>query len=146
MCIFVRVIRVEQLLLVLLILYFRKSIRLVETNPLLHTPGKLLAGMYHCRQQLIYFIMKQTSGKRRIMLLWKLSSWWQNKCCRWLNLQKEEGSSKLVCGKHFHNGINPFKCQLHKMVKQAQTICWLLPTNCVSVFDHFVGSALKGLS
>ena len=37
-----------------------------------------------------------------------------------------------------------FKCQSHKMVKQTvkdtQT-----PTNCLSVFDHFVGLALKGL-
>ena len=28
------------------------------------------------------------------------------------------------------------------MVKQTQTICWLLPMNCLSVFDHFVGLAL----
>ena len=27
----------------------------------------------------------------------------------------------------------------HKLVKQNQTICWLLPMNCLSVFDHFVG-------
>ena len=31
------------------------------------------------------------------------------------------------------------------MVKHAQTIHWLLPSNCLSVFDHFVGLALKGL-
>ena len=31
------------------------------------------------------------------------------------------------------------------MVKHAQTIRRLLPTNCLSVFDHFVGLALKGL-
>ena len=30
------------------------------------------------------------------------------------------------------------------MVKQTQTIRWLLPTNFLSVFDHFVGLALKG--
>ena len=30
------------------------------------------------------------------------------------------------------------------MVKHAQTICWLLPTNCLSGFDHFVGLVLKG--
>ena len=136
MCIFVRVIRVEQLLLVLLILYFRKSIRLVETNPLLHTPGKLLAGMYHCRQQLVYFIMKQTSGKRRIMLLWKLWSWWQNKCCRWLNLQKEEGSSKLVCGKHFHNGINPLSASSTKWsnrLKQFVGFCRRIVWVCLTI-------------
>ena len=32
-----------------------------------------------------------------------------------------------------------------KMVKHTQTICRLLPTNCLSVFDHFVGLTLKGL-
>ena len=30
------------------------------------------------------------------------------------------------------------------MVKRTQTIRRLLPTNCLSVFDHFVGVALKG--
>ena len=32
------------------------------------------------------------------------------------------------------------------MVKHNQTIHRLLPTNCLSVFDHFVGLALKGLN
>ena len=32
-----------------------------------------------------------------------------------------------------------------KMVKHTQTIRRLLPRNCLSVFDHFVGLALKGL-
>ena len=31
------------------------------------------------------------------------------------------------------------------MVKHTQTIRRLLPSNCLSVFDHFVGLALKGL-
>ena len=31
------------------------------------------------------------------------------------------------------------------MAKHTQTIRWLLPTNCLSVFDHFVGFAVKGL-
>ena len=31
------------------------------------------------------------------------------------------------------------------MVKYTQTIRRLLPTNCLSVFDHFVGLPLKGL-
>ena len=31
------------------------------------------------------------------------------------------------------------------MVKHTQTICQKNPTNCMSVFDHFVGLALKGL-
>ena len=31
------------------------------------------------------------------------------------------------------------------MAKRNQTICQLLLTNCLSVFDHFVGIALKRL-
>ena len=31
------------------------------------------------------------------------------------------------------------------MIKHTQTTCWLLPTNCLSVCDHSVGLALKGL-
>ena len=31
------------------------------------------------------------------------------------------------------------------MVKRTQTICWPLPTNCLSVFDYFVSLARKGL-
>ena len=38
----------------------------------------------------------------------------------------------------------PFKRQPHKMVKRTQRIR-LLATNCLSVFDHFVGLAYKGL-
>ena len=41
---------------------------------------------------------------------------------------------------------SPFKRKPHKMVNHTQTICWLLPTNCLSMFDHLVGLALKGLS
>ena len=32
------------------------------------------------------------------------------------------------------------------MVKLTQTICWQEPRTCLSVFDHFVGLALKGLA
>ena len=39
-----------------------------------------------------------------------------------------------------------FKRQPHKMVKHAKTSRRQQPTNCLSVFDHFVGLALKGLS
>ena len=37
------------------------------------------------------------------------------------------------------------KRQPHKMVKHNQTIRRLLPTNCLSAFDHFEGLASKGL-
>ena len=41
--------------------------------------------------------------------------------------------------------INPLSLNVTKMVKHTRTIHLLLPTNCLSVFDHFVGLALKGL-
>ena len=61
-----------------------------------------------------------------------------------------------------HSKYIPFKCQPHKMVKHTQNISPLsagptkwsntfkpfvgkLPTNSLSVFDHFVGLVLKGL-
>ena len=52
---------------------------------------------------------------------------------------------------HFENlaanvaRFQPFKSQPHRMVKHTQTICRLLPTNCLSVFEHFEGLALKRL-
>ena len=38
-----------------------------------------------------------------------------------------------------------FKRQPHKMVKHTQTIRRQQPTNCLSVFNHFVALVLKGL-
>ena len=37
----------------------------------------------------------------------------------------------------------PCKCQPHKMVKRIQTMGRQLPTNYLSVFDHFMEFALK---
>ena len=39
-----------------------------------------------------------------------------------------------------------FNHQPHKMVKHTQKLRQLLLTNCLSVFDHFLGLALKGLN
>ena len=50
---------------------------------------------------------------------------------------------------HLHGSAHftiPLKRQSHKMVKHTQTICWQQPTNSLSVFDHFVKLALKGLN
>ena len=41
--------------------------------------------------------------------------------------------------------LNPLSANPNKMFKHTQTIRPLLPTNCLSVFDHFVGMALEGL-
>ena len=40
----------------------------------------------------------------------------------------------------------PFKCQPHKTAKHTETICRLLPTNFLSLFNHYVRLALKGLT
>ena len=39
----------------------------------------------------------------------------------------------------------PFNYQPYKMVRHTQTICQVLPTNCLILPDHFVGLALKRL-
>ena len=39
----------------------------------------------------------------------------------------------------------PSKRQPHKMFKHTQTILWQQPTNCLSVFNHYVELTLKGL-
>ena len=57
-----------------------------------------------------------------------------NICLKWIN------------GSLFVFRSEPFKCQPHETVKHTQTIRWMLPTNCLSVFDHFVELALKGLN
>ena len=41
--------------------------------------------------------------------------------------------------------INPLSANPAKLQKHTQTIRRQKPTNCLSVFDHFVGLALKGL-
>ena len=46
----------------------------------------------------------------------------------------------------FYQESWPFKCQPLKMVSHTQTIRRFLLTNCLSVFDHFVGLARKGLT
>ena len=39
----------------------------------------------------------------------------------------------------------PFKHQPHKLVRHFQAICRQIADELLSVFDHFVGLALKGL-
>ena len=43
------------------------------------------------------------------------------------------------------NCSQPFNRQPHKMVKHTQAICLLTVNEFLSVFDHFVGLALKRL-
>ena len=42
------------------------------------------------------------------------------------------------------NAINPLSANPYKMFKHTQTIRRLLPTICLSVFDHFQDGHLKG--
>ena len=49
------------------------------------------------------------------------------------------------CLVYISNLFNPLSADFTKWSKHAQTICRLLPTNCLSMFDHFVRLALKGL-
>ena len=46
----------------------------------------------------------------------------------------------------FRTSFNSLSANLKKMVKHTQTICRQQPTNCLNVFDHFVGLVLKGLT
>ena len=39
-----------------------------------------------------------------------------------------------------------FKRQLHKLVKHTETFRQHKPASCWSVFDHFVGLELKGIT
>ena len=48
---------------------------------------------------------------------------------------------KVIFDSYFY----PLSANPTKWFKHTQTICWLLP-NCLSVFDHFVMLALKGLT
>ena len=47
---------------------------------------------------------------------------------------------------HYQLDLKSFERQPHKMVEHTQTIRRLLPTNCLSVFDHIVELEIKGLN
>ena len=46
---------------------------------------------------------------------------------------------------HWYIVLTRKMINFRKMIKYTQTICRLLPTNCLKVFDHFVELTLKGL-
>ena len=47
---------------------------------------------------------------------------------------------------NFASYINPLSANLTKWSNRLKQYVCNLPTNCLSVFDHFLGLALKGLS
>ena len=44
-----------------------------------------------------------------------------------------------------HKGLNPLSANFTKWSNTLKQFVGNLPTNCLSVFEHFVGLALKGL-
>ena len=46
---------------------------------------------------------------------------------------------------YFFHLFNPFSANFTKLSNTLKQFVGKLPTNCLSVFDHFVGLALKGL-
>ena len=42
--------------------------------------------------------------------------------------------------------LNPLSANFTKLSNTLKQLAGSLPTNCLRVFDHFVGLALKGLS
>ena len=62
------------------------------------------------------------------------------------NITKQEMKEMLIlCTKNVHFTFNPLSANLTKWPNTLKQFVGKLPTNCLSVFDHFVGLALKGL-
>ena len=52
----------------------------------------------------------------------------------------------IVLYSTFYNSFNPFSANFTKWSNTLKQFVGNLATNCLSVFDHFVGLALKGLN
>ena len=53
--------------------------------------------------------------------------------------------SHMNIDSHMHIKFNPLSAELTKWPNTLKQLVGNLPTNCLSVFGHFVGLALKGL-
>ena len=62
-------------------------------------------------------------------------------CCQ-KSLRKQHGQA---CLQFFNVYLNPLSDNFAKQSNTLKQFVGKLPTNCLSVFDHFVGPALKGL-
>ena len=60
-----------------------------------------------------------------------------------LNLGPKQNLGKIFLICHWNVDITWSRLPLVKMVKHTQTIRPQQPTNCLSVFDHFVGLTLR---
>ena len=86
-----------------------------------------------------YFIISFNYRNRRKLYVWDVRI--KN---QFLYIKEQYHLSKKF--KWIKTNLNEtFKRQPHKMAKHTQTIRQQQPTNFLSVFDHFVGFALKGL-
>ena len=47
--------------------------------------------------------------------------------------------------RNFYNNLDPLSAKITKWSNTLKQFVGNLPTNCLSVFDHFVGLVLKGL-
>ena len=65
---------------------------------------------------------------------------WTTKIENWIWFRIEKG--KRNSGNH----INPLNANFKKWSNTLKQFVGKLPTNCLSVFDHFVGLVLKGLT
>ena len=75
----------------------------------------------------------------------------QNRFAKIYKRNKEKGPPKIFFGfvNHFMKnvkGFNPLSTNITKWSNTLKQFVGKLPTNCLSVFDHFVGLALKGLN
>ena len=75
----------------------------------------------------------------------------QNRFAKLCKCNKEKGLPKNFFGfvNHFMKnvkGSNPLSASITKWSNTLKQFVGKLPTNCLSVFDHFVGLALKGLT
>ena len=87
-------------------------------------------------------------------LLWYISGFElvkQNRFAKIYKRNKEKGLPKIFFG--FVNlfmknvkGSNPLGTNITKWSNAVKQSVGKLPTNCLSMFDHFVGLALKGLT
>ena len=66
-------------------------------------------------------------------------------CLGYKDMIKNMVTEKVSFWQNIHLVSPAYKRQPHKMVKHIQTIRWQQPTNCLSVFEHFVRLTLKGL-
>ena len=87
---------------------------------------------------MIFLVKSWLPNKWLVSYLWEEAKHFAGKCEFAQDVSQNIQMSLM-------NSTQAFKRQPHKMVRHTQTIRWQKPTNCMSVFDHFVGLTLKKL-